>query len=119
SSGRPVSGRVDGPDEAAAVLQAHWDLGGGGVVLAQPVAQEAALAPAELDAALAEAERRAAAQDVRGPAGTPFLLARLAELTGGKTLRTNQALIVANARLAARLALALHRMGACWTPGTT
>jgi len=43
---------------------------------------------------------------VRGPALTPFLLARLAQLTGGRTLRANQALIVANARLAARIAAA-------------
>jgi pseudouridine-5'-phosphate glycosidase len=48
---------------------------------------------------------------VRGPALTPFLLARLAELTDGRTLRANQALIVANARLAARVAAALATGG--------
>jgi pseudouridine-5'-phosphate glycosidase len=106
SSGQPVSGRVDTPREAAGVLRAHWDLGGGGVVLAQPVSAEAALEPAELDTALVEAERLAAARGVRGKEVTPFLLARLAELTGGKTLRANQALIVANARLAAQVAVA-------------
>jgi pseudouridine-5'-phosphate glycosidase len=110
SSGEPVSGRVDTPDEAAGVLRAHWELGGGGVVLAQPVPADAALEPGEVDAAVAEAERQAAAQGVRGKEVTPFLLARLAELTDGKTVRANQALIVANARLAAQVAAALGRL---------
>jgi pseudouridine-5'-phosphate glycosidase len=107
SSGEPMSARVDTPEEAAAVLAAHWALGGAGVVLAQPVPAGEALPAAEFERAWAEAERLAAAAGVRGPAVTPFLLARLAELTGGKTLQINQALIVANARLAARVAVAL------------
>jgi pseudouridine-5'-phosphate glycosidase len=107
SSGEPLSGRVDTPSEAADVLRAHWDLGGGGVVLAQPVSGDVALDAKELNVALAEAERLAAACGVRGKQVTPFLLARLAELTGGKTLRANQALLVANARLAAQVAVAL------------
>jgi pseudouridine-5'-phosphate glycosidase len=85
-------------------LAAHWEYGSGGVVLAQPVPEEAALDPGEFAAALAEAERSADLARVRGPAVTPFLLARLAELTGGKSLRANAALIEANARLAARVA---------------
>jgi pseudouridine-5'-phosphate glycosidase len=108
SSGEPVSGRVDSPHEAASVLRAHWELGGGGVVLAQPVSAEVALEPAELNPALVEAERLAATHGVRGKEVTPFLLARLVELTSGKTLRANQALIVANARLAAQVASAFH-----------
>jgi pseudouridine-5'-phosphate glycosidase len=104
TSGLPVSARVDTPAEAAALLKAHWEYGLGGVVLAQPVPADAALAADEFAAALAAAERLAAAAGVRGPAVTPFLLGRLAELTGGKSLRANEALIVANARLAARVA---------------
>jgi pseudouridine-5'-phosphate glycosidase len=76
-------------------------------VLAQPLPAEAEMDPEAFAAALAQAEDLAARADVHGPALTPFLLARLAELTGGKTLRANQTLIVANARLAARTALAL------------
>jgi pseudouridine-5'-phosphate glycosidase len=110
SSGEPVSGRIDTPSEAASVLRAHWDLGGGGVVLAQPVPGDVALDADELNVALAEAERQATARGVRGKELTPFLLARLAELTGGKTLRANQALIVANARLAAQVAVALCKI---------
>jgi pseudouridine-5'-phosphate glycosidase len=104
SSKQPVSVRVDTPQQAAAFLRAHWELRGAGVVLAQPVAAEAALEPEEFAAALEQAERLAAEEDVRGPALTPFLLARLAEITQGKTLRANQALVLANARLAARVA---------------
>ena len=54
-----------------------------------------------------EAERQAEQAGTRGPDVTPFLLARMAELTGGKSLRANRELIVANARLAAEVATAL------------
>jgi pseudouridylate synthase len=107
SSGLPVSARINSPAEAAALLDTHWRLGGAGVVLAQPLPAETALEPADFHKALVRAESQARAEDVRGPALTPFLLARLAELTDGRTLRVNQALIVANARLAARVAAAL------------
>jgi pseudouridine-5'-phosphate glycosidase len=107
SSGLPVAARVDSPEEAAALCRDHWWLFGKGLVLAQPIDAAAALGPGEFEAVLARAERDAAANNVRGPALTPFLLARLAVLTGGRTLRANQALIVANARLAARVAKAL------------
>ena len=106
SSGLPVSARVESPTEAAALCDAHWDLGGAGIVLAQPLPAETALAPEDFHKALVRAESQARAQGVRGPALTPFLLTRLAELTDGRTLHANQALIVANARLAARIAAA-------------
>jgi pseudouridine-5'-phosphate glycosidase len=107
SSGEPVTSRVESPAEAAALLQTHWSLGGAGVVLAQPVAGEAALDPSEFAAALDQAEQQTITHGVRGQALTPFLLKKLAEITEGKTLRTNQALVVANARLAAQVACAL------------
>lgn len=107
SSGLPVSARVESPQEAAALCAAHWNLGGAGIVLAQPLPDEAALNSTEFHHALVRAESQARAQDVRGPALTPFLLARLAELTRGQTLRANQALIIENARLAAQVAVAL------------
>ena len=106
SSGLPVSARVNSPAEAAALLDAHWRLGGAGVVVAQPLPAETALDPADFHKALVRAESQARTAGVRGPALTPFLLARLAELTEGRTLRANQALIVANARLAAQVAAA-------------
>ena len=106
TSGEPVEARVETPAEAAALLQAHWDLGGAGVVLAQPPPADAALDPAEFAAALAHAEAEAADQRIRGKALTPFLLDRLAHYTSGKTLAVNRALVVANARLAAQVARA-------------
>ena len=90
SSGLPVAARVDSPAEAAALLAAHWALDGAGVVLAQPLPEEEALDPGALAMHLERAERQAAEKGVRGPALTPFLLARLAELSDGATLRANR-----------------------------
>jgi pseudouridine-5'-phosphate glycosidase len=99
-----VTGRVNTPADVAAVLRAHWDLGGRGVVVAQPIVADSGLGDVEWQEALAQAQYQAREQGVRGKAITPFLLARVAEITGGRTLRANQALIVANARLAAQIA---------------
>ena len=92
------------PAQAAALLQAHWALGGAGVVLAQPMVAELALDADELAGALTRVEGRAADQGVRGKELTPFLLNRLAEITEGQTLRANHLLVIANARLAAQVA---------------
>src|SRR5262245_2285183 len=106
-SGERVTARADTPEEAAALLTAHWHLDGGGVVLAQPLAAEEALEPGEFVDALTRAEKEALDEEVRGNELTPFLLSRLAEITEGKTLWANQALVLANARLAARVARVL------------
>ncbi len=107
SSGLPVSARIDSPAEAAALLSAHWALGGAGVVLAQPISKEESLDAASLAKHLARAKQLAEDADVHGGARTPFLLARLADLTQGATLQANRALVLANARLASRVAVAL------------
>src|ERR1700733_4170717 len=83
SSGEPITARVDTPAQAAALIQAHWSLGGGGIVLAQPVEEHAALDPNEFLHALSEAEQKALGVGVRGKELTPFLLNRLAEITEG------------------------------------
>jgi pseudouridine-5'-phosphate glycosidase len=111
TSGRPVSARVDTPEEAAKICLAHWRLKGGGLVLAQPLAAQLALDPAKFESALIQAEKQAAEGSIHGPALTPFLLARLAEITKGKTVRANQALVVENARLAARIAKVICAAG--------
>jgi pseudouridine-5'-phosphate glycosidase len=103
-SGLPVSARVDSPGEAARLSAAHRRMGGGGVVLAQAVAEDVALSAEDVETAVVRAERDATEGSVRGGALTPFLLSRLAALTGGRSLRANQLLIVANARLAAEVA---------------
>ena len=108
ASGHRVPDRADTPEAVAAVLHAHWALGGAGAVIAQPVAAEAALDPGEWTTALAQAEQQALAKGIRGGEVTPFLLARLAELTGGRSIKANQALVLANARLAARVAACLQ-----------
>lgn len=107
SSGERVSVRADDAKNVAQILQTHWGLGGAGVVVAQPVDEEYALDRAEFELALLKAEARAASEKIRGPALTPFLLACLAEFTNGRTLTANRELIIANARLAARIAVEL------------
>ena len=99
-SGFAVAARVDGPEETAAVLRAAWDTGGRGAVVAVPP-------PRELDGA-EDLVRRAVSEagDATGPEVTPRLLARVAELSGGKSLDVNVDLVVNNARVAARVARA-------------
>ena len=99
-SGFAVAARVDGPEETAAVLRAAWDTGGRGAVVAVPP-------PRELDGA-EDLVRRAVSEagDATGPEVTPRLLARVAELSGGKSLDVNVELVVNNARVAARVARA-------------
>jgi pseudouridine-5'-phosphate glycosidase len=104
AGGPPVSARVESVEEAAAIARAHWNLGSSGALaLARP--PEPSLDDVEplIEEALAEAAR----QSVRGPAITPFVLARLHERSKGRTLRANRDLIVENAALAGELAVAL------------
>jgi pseudouridine-5'-phosphate glycosidase len=107
SSGRPVSTRVDSPEEAAKVCLAHWRLNGRGIVLAQSIPTDFALDSVEFESALSRVEKEAAKAGIQGPALTPFLLSRLAEATHGKTLTANRELIIENAKLAARVAKSL------------
>ena len=100
--GGPASCRVETPAEAAAMFAAHVRMGGGGALLANPLDPAVAVPEDEFEAARKQAE--AEAIGVSGPRATPFLLARIAELTGGKTLAANRTLIAANARLAAEVA---------------
>ncbi len=103
----PVSARVETAREAAAVFAAHVQMGGSGAVLARSCPDAAAIPAAEFHQWLCVAEEDAQEARVSGPRITPFLLKRLAELSGGRTLIANRALIVANARLAAEVAVEL------------
>jgi pseudouridine-5'-phosphate glycosidase len=108
SSGLPLEHRVDSPAEAAALVRAHRSLGlPGSIVLAQPVDPALALDRDEHDRALADALAEARARGVSGKPLTPFLLDRLRASTEGRSLAANRALIVANARLAAEVAVLL------------
>jgi pseudouridine-5'-phosphate glycosidase len=111
-SGLRVSARVDTVHEAARTLHTHWDLGlGSGVLVCVPCPEAEALPAARVEAALSESLRAADAAGVGGKELTPFLLSRLAELTGGATLKANLALLRSNARHAALLAIALEGAG--------
>jgi pseudouridine-5'-phosphate glycosidase len=103
----PVPTRVDSPQDAAALFSAHVRMGGGGVVLARPCPAEVAIPPEQFQEWREEAEEEARMVSIAGPELTPFLLERIAELSGGRTLVANRALIVANARLAAEVACEL------------
>lgn len=109
SSGLPLEIRHDTPEQTARFLYFHWLLAGGGVLVTQPPPEEDALGPDELQRAQDQAQEESRLAGIRGPARTPFLLRRLAEITQGKTLRVNQNLILANASLATRLAVAFDK----------
>lgn len=107
ASGLPVP-RLDELEGLAAVVRAQAALGWpSGLVIANPPPAELALPRSELEAWIGEALTEARARGVRGGAETPALLAALARLSGGRTVALNEALVLANARLAARLAAAL------------
>ena len=104
-SGLPVPLRRDSAAEIAAVMATKWRLGlGGGLVVANPIPREAEIPAAEIAGHIETALAEAARQGVQGKAVTPFLLARLEQLTGGASLEANVALVRGNARLAAEIA---------------
>lgn len=108
TSGVPLPHRVETPAEAAAVVRAARDLGhDGGLLLAVPVPEEAAMAREDVDDAIESGLQQAHAAGVRGAEVTPFILGHLVDATGGSTLDTNVALAVNNARVAGELAGAL------------
>jgi pseudouridine-5'-phosphate glycosidase len=108
SSGHRASQRVDDAAEAARLIDTQSRLGlGGGVLITVPLAEDDALPAAEVEAAVERAEAEAAAAGIRGPASTPFVLSQVAALTGGRSVRANLSIIEQDARVAARIAVAL------------
>ena len=101
TGGPSVNARVEDPTEASRVAAAQWELGGAGPLLANPP-------PASVDVGslIEDALREAHMRGVSGQAVTPFVLAAVHERSGGRTLEVNRALVVANARLAAEVAVA-------------
>ena len=100
--GPPVSARVEEAAEAARIARAHWELGGAALLLGR-VADEVV---DDADALIEEALNAAAQRGVTGQEVTPFVLSFLHERSGGRTLAVNRDLIVANAGLAAEVAVA-------------
>ena len=108
-SGFKADFQMDAALEQAAFIQTKWALGlAGGVVVANPVPEAFAMPKEEIDRITDQALAEAGQRGVTGKAVTPFLLSRIKELTGGRSLATNIALVKHNAVIGARLALALH-----------
>lgn len=109
-TGIEVRQRVDSAHEAAALVRRQRALGlESGILFCAPIPAAAALPRQEAEAAIEQAEREATAAGVHGPRSTPWVLARVAELTEGRSVQANLALIENNARIAADLAGALGR----------
>ena len=107
SSGLAVPQRVDSAQELAAIANAHWAMGGGGILVVAPVPADDALELGPLEEAVESALLAASRQGVSGAGVTPLLLAALAEATGGETIGANLALAENNARIAGLIAAAI------------
>ena len=98
-------------DLAAALMQAKWSLGlSGGVVFANPIPQDSEIAAEEIEPVIAEAVAEAERKGIRGKELTPFLLARIAGVTEGRSLAANIALVLNNAKRGAEIAVAYARL---------
>lgn len=106
-SGFPVDYRIDSAEEAAAAMNARWEMNiDGGLVIANPVPEAFSLDPAEIDKVIEEAIEQMNRNGITGKDTTPFLLAKIAEQTEGSSLETNIQLVLNNAKLAAQIASA-------------
>lgn len=110
-SGLAADARFDRVEDLAGAVRAHFALGSGtGLVVANPVPAEHELAADVYEKGIEQAKADAEAAGIAGRDVTPFLLERLRELTAGRSVASNRALLLNNARLAARLALELNRI---------
>jgi pseudouridine-5'-phosphate glycosidase len=110
SSGYPVDYRVDETAEIAHALRTKWSMGfEGGMVIANPIPKDYALDEVEVEAAIAAALAEMNDAEITGKDATPFLLQRIVERTGGRSLEANIQLVINNARLAAKIAAQLAK----------
>ncbi|GAA3596708.1 pseudouridine-5'-phosphate glycosidase [Kineosporia mesophila] len=118
TSGLPVAHRVETAADLARLVDAQRRLGlAQGVLVANPIPQADALAPDEIDGIIEQALTDADGQGVTGKDVTPYLLARVSELTGGRSLTANVALIRNNAAFAADLAVEVAGLSAAQVRG--
>ncbi len=111
SSGFGVDYRIDAPDELAKAFHVQQELGlGGGMLVTNPIPQEYSMDPAVINKAIDDAVEAAKAQGIHGKETTPFLLARIKDITGGDSLDSNIQLVFNNARLAAKTAVELSKL---------
>ena len=106
-SGLEVDCRLDGPKAIAEVMHTKWQLGlGGGMVIANPIPEEASLPKKWIDAVIDQAVSEASGRGISGKDITPFLLSRIEQLSKGKSLKANIKLVLSNVTLAAKIARA-------------
>ena len=111
-SDHSVDYNLTSAEQIAEFLAAKWSMQlNGGVVIANPIPTEFAMDKALIDNAIEQALAEATEQGVKGKQSTPFLLARVAELTGGNSLASNIQLVFNNARLATSIAIELANKG--------
>lgn len=104
-----VDYRMDSPEEIAAAVTAQRDMGyPGGMLITNPIPHQYTMPKDVIDAAINQALAEAKEQGVKGKATTPFLLARVCELTGGESLKSNIKLVLNNVALGAQIASAMH-----------
>ncbi|MBC7265612.1 MAG: pseudouridine-5'-phosphate glycosidase [Coriobacteriia bacterium] len=110
TSGFRVDARVESPEDLARVLRVRDEIDlPGGEVIANPIDPHDEIPPAEVEAAVSRALEEAALRGVSGKAVTPFLLAQIHEITGGRSEQANKALVMSNVQLAARIARAYQK----------
>jgi pseudouridine-5'-phosphate glycosidase len=109
-SGHVVPMRCDTPEEVANLMKTKWSMGlKGGIVVANPIPASSEIIASEIAPVIKKAVAEAARQNIAGKNVTPFLLARLAEVTGGRSLKANLALVKHNAAVAAEIAKAFAK----------
>jgi pseudouridine-5'-phosphate glycosidase len=108
SSGRRLPHRVDDVNTLADIARVQWTSGLNGLVVTCPIPDEYAMELPHLEDATQNALNEAREQGLRGPVVTPFVLGRVAELTGGESVESNKALLMNNAQWAARFAYAYY-----------
>ncbi len=110
-SGFQVDYRIDTEEELARALKAKWDMNlKGGAVIANPIPEDKAMDESVINGAIEEALDEMNAKGIKGKESTPFLLAKVAELTGGDSLASNIQLVFNNARVAAKTAVELAKL---------
>jgi len=110
SSGVKLDHRCDGLHDLARMIRLQREIGPGGLLIANPIPEDKALDAETIEAHIAQAVTEAKAQGIAKKDVTPFLLARVVELTGGQSLKANMALVENNAVLAAQVAVELARL---------
>ena len=107
-SGFKVDYRIDTPEELAAAFRTKLEMGlEGGMLVTNPIPEEYSMDPDRINSAISQALEEAASQGIHGKETTPFLLARIKDITGGDSLASNIQLVLNNARLAAKTAALL------------